>query len=49
MVHGTTGAEAKIFLVELAKGRRDNLAIDPPLFMYDAQGGYTAEAQAILA
>jgi tRNA1Val (adenine37-N6)-methyltransferase len=49
MVHGTTGAEAKIFLVELAKGRRDNLAIEPPLVMYDAQGGYTAEALVIIA
>ncbi|HEY6837879.1 MAG TPA: methyltransferase [Geobacteraceae bacterium] len=33
MVHGGEGAEAKMFLVELAKGRRGDLVVLPPLFV----------------
>jgi tRNA1Val (adenine37-N6)-methyltransferase len=48
MVHGTDKSAAKIFLVELAKGRRGELVIEPPLFVRDASGGYTAEAATIV-
>ncbi len=48
MVHGNEHAIAKIFLVELAKGRRGELKVEPPLFVRDASGNYTAEAAAIL-
>lgn len=48
MVHGTGQAVAKMFLVELAKGRRGDLTIDPPLVVYDDSGEYTAEVAKIL-
>jgi len=48
MVHGSERAAAKIFLVELAKGRRGELTVEPPLFVRDASGRYTTEAAAIL-
>ena len=48
MVHGSQRAAAKIFLVELAKGRRGELTVEPPLFVRDVSGEYTAEAAAIL-
>lgn len=48
MVHGNEHAIAKIFLVELAKGRRGELKVEPPLFVRDASGNYTAEAATIL-
>lgn len=48
MVHGTATAAAKMFLVELAKGRRGELSVEPPLIVYDAAGGYTDEVTAIL-
>jgi len=49
MVHGTGQAVAKMFLVELAKGRRGDVTVEPPLIVYDGRGEYTAEAAAILA
>jgi tRNA1Val (adenine37-N6)-methyltransferase len=33
MVHGSAAAEARIFLVEMAKGRRGELRVLPPLFV----------------
>lgn len=48
MVHGTGQAVAKMFLVELAKGRRGDVTVEPPLIVYDGRGEYTAEAAAIL-
>lgn len=48
MVHGTAGAEARMFLVELAKGRKGNLRVGSPLFVFGEDGGYTAEAAEIL-
>lgn len=48
MVHGTPDADAKMFLVELAKGRRKELRILPPLVVRAADGRYTAEAAEIL-
>jgi tRNA1Val (adenine37-N6)-methyltransferase len=48
MVHGTGQAVAKMFLVELAKGRREDVTVEPPLVVYDGRGEYTDEAAAIL-
>jgi len=48
MVHGTGQALAKMFLVELAKGRRGDVTVEAPLIVYDDRGEYTAEAAAIL-
>ena len=48
MVHGTLQSPAKMFLVELAKGRRGDLAVDPPLVVYDNNGEYTGEAAEII-
>ena len=48
LVHGTAQAVAKIFLVELAKGSRGDVKVEPPLIVYDDSGEYTAEAAAIL-
>ena len=49
MVHGTGQTVAKMFLVELAKGRRGDVTVEPPLIVYDGRGEYTAEAAAILS
>lgn len=43
MVHGNDGAEARMFLVELVKGRKGELRVLPPLFVYGGDGGYGEE------
>jgi tRNA1Val (adenine37-N6)-methyltransferase len=48
MVHGTGQAVAKMFLVELAKGRRGDVTVEAPLVVYDRQGEYSEEVAAIL-
>ncbi|GAM10999.1 putative protein [Geobacter sp. OR-1] len=48
MVHGTVGAGARIFLVELKKGRKCDLAVEPPLVIYRGDGSYDDEAEQIL-
>ena len=48
MVHGTSGMEARMFLIELAKGRKGGLAVLPPLFVYDNDGAYSEEMKRIL-
>jgi len=48
MVHGTVQSAAKMFLVELAKGRRGDVTVEAPLIVYDGSGEYTDEAAAIL-
>lgn len=49
MVHGTPQAEAKVFLVELAKGRRHGaLRVLPPLIVRSDGQNYTAEVRKIL-
>ncbi|KAF0218711.1 MAG: tRNA1Val [Geobacteraceae bacterium] len=35
MVHGNGRAEARMFLIELVKGRKGELKVLPPLFVYD--------------
>lgn len=48
MVHGTIAAPARIFLAELAKGRKSATAVLPPLIVYGEDGEYTPEARLIL-
>lgn len=48
MVHGTAAAPARIFLAELAKGRKSHTLVMPPLIIYDEAGNYTHEARLIL-
>jgi tRNA1Val (adenine37-N6)-methyltransferase len=43
MVHGTIGAKARMFLVEMVKGRKGTLQILPPLVVRNADGSYTAD------
>lgn len=48
MVHGSLASPARIFLAELAKGRKGVTRILPPLVVHDENGGYTPEACRIL-
>lgn len=48
LVHGNSTAEGRMFLVELVKGRKSDLAVLPPLFVYDENGDYTQEMTMIL-
>ncbi len=48
MVHGTLGAPAKIFLTEMAKGRKGDTDILPPLIVYKNDGSYSTEAGQII-
>lgn len=43
MVHGTSQAEARMFLIELAKGRGGDLTVEPPLLVRGEDGGYSEE------
>ena len=47
MVHGNASAEARMFLIEMVKGRKGDLKILPPLLVRDADGEYTAEMKRI--
>ncbi len=38
LVHGTPSAEARMFLIEMVKGRMCEMKILPPLFVHDEQG-----------
>ena len=48
MVHGTFAAPARIFLAELAKGRKGATEVLPPLIVYGEDGEYTPEMRGIL-
>jgi tRNA1Val (adenine37-N6)-methyltransferase len=48
MVHGNTRACARMVLLELAKGRRGELEVLPPLFVYGDDGEYSVEMRGIL-
>ena len=48
MVHGNREAPARMFMVELAKGRKGELNVLPPLFVYDGDGEYSEEVRMIL-
>jgi tRNA1Val (adenine37-N6)-methyltransferase len=48
MVHGNDAAEARMFLIEMAKGRKGELKVLPPLLVYAGNGSYTHEMTRIL-
>jgi len=43
MVHGNGTAQARMFMIELAKGRTGELRVDPPLMVRGDDGGYSSE------
>lgn len=48
MVHGRGDAPARIFLAELAKGRKGATQVLPSLIVFGPDGGYTPEMREIL-
>jgi tRNA1Val (adenine37-N6)-methyltransferase len=48
MVHGSAAMPATMFLAQLAKGRKGDTTVLPPLFVHNEQGGYTDEAGRVL-
>lgn len=48
MVHGNPAAEARMFLLEMVKGRKGDLRVLAPLFVYGTDGEYTEEVKGIL-
>lgn len=48
MIHSTRDAPAKIFLAELAKGRKGATTVIPPLIVYGADNDYSPEMKSIL-
>jgi tRNA1Val (adenine37-N6)-methyltransferase len=48
MVHGNARASARMVLIELAKGRRAGLEVQPPLMVFEADGEYSEEVKRIL-
>jgi tRNA1Val (adenine37-N6)-methyltransferase len=48
MVHGNAGASARMVILELVKGRRGDLEVLPPLFVYGDDGEYSKEMKRIL-
>ena len=47
MVHGNRDAEARMFLIEMVKGRKGDLKILAPLCVYDEVGEYTGDMKRI--
>jgi tRNA1Val (adenine37-N6)-methyltransferase len=43
MVHGSASAAARMVLLELSKGRLKEMAVLPPLFIYNIDGAYSLE------
>lgn len=43
MVHGNSKAQARMFMIELAKGRTGELRVEPPLMVRGEDGGYSEE------
>ena len=48
MVHGHPLSKSSMVLVELAKGRKNDLEVLPPLFVHDACGEYSTEMKRVL-
>jgi len=48
MVHGNPTAEARMFLLEMVKGRKADLRVLSPLFVHGADGEYVHEVKTIL-
>ena len=42
-IHGNKNAEAKIFLIDAIKGKKSDLIVDSPLYVYNRDGSYTKE------
>ena len=42
-IHGQPTADARLILVNGAKGAQPGIRLDPPLIIYDSKGGYTRE------
>lgn len=49
MVHGNAWTAARMVLLELAKGRKGELEVLPPLFVYGEDGEYTEEMNSVLS
>lgn len=49
MVHGNAAAVARMALLELAKGRKGDLEVLPPLFVYGEDGEYSGEMKRVLS
>jgi len=49
MVHGNAGAAARMVLLELAKGRKGDLEVMPPLFVYGEGREYSEEVKVVLS
>jgi len=47
-IHSLAATEAKLVLVEGAKGGRPGLRVAPPLFVYQPDGEYSEAVQAML-
>jgi tRNA1Val (adenine37-N6)-methyltransferase len=47
-VHGTAEADARMVLVEMVKGRKGELKIQPPLLVYGKEGNYSDEMVCIM-
>lgn len=47
MVHGNSRMEARMFMIELAKGRSGELRVEPPLMVRGEDGGYSEEKMRI--
>ncbi|WP_224983478.1 tRNA1(Val) (adenine(37)-N6)-methyltransferase [Geomonas agri] len=43
MVHGNSQMDARMFMIELAKGRTGELKVEPPLLVRGEDGGYSSE------
>ena len=48
LVHSSAAAAATMFLAQLAKGRKGDTLVLPPLYVHNEQGGYTDEVGRIL-
>jgi tRNA1Val (adenine37-N6)-methyltransferase len=46
-IHGKQSAEAKIFLVDAIKKKKNDLIVDSPLYVYNSDGSYSKEMQDI--
>ncbi|MEE9258495.1 MAG: methyltransferase, partial [Nitrospinaceae bacterium] len=46
-VHGSKGAEARIFLVEAVQGQKTDCVVQDPLYVYNRDGTYTMEMEGI--
>ena len=48
-IHGSRKADARIFLIESVKNQQIECVIEPPLFVYNADGSYSNEMEKIYA